>query len=168
MCDPDDEDFEVNSSQLTKRMKHLANVLDYFWKRWRSEYLNELRESHRYVAKKTSIVPHVTKGDIVIVHDESLPRGHWKLGHITEVYSGSDGLPRSALVRVATRDRQHTLLKRPLKLLYPLEINQPEPRQEAEVAPELSVQPSESPVRRPIRASANRARRVWIQELVED
>ena len=170
MCDPDDEDFEVNSSQLTKRMKHLANVLNHFWRRWRSEYLNELRESHRYVAKKTSIVPHVTKGDIVIVHDESLPRGHWKLGRITEVYSGSDGLPRSALVRVATRDRQHTLLKRPLKLLYPLEINQPEPRQEAEVAPELSVQPSESPgpVRRPIRASANRARRVWIQELVED
>ena len=112
MCDPDDEDFKVNSSQLTKRMKHLlANVLNHLVRWWRSEYLNELRESHRYAAKKTSHVPHVTKGDIVIVHNESLPRGHWKLRCNTGVYSGSDGLPCSALVRVATRDHQHTLLK---------------------------------------------------------
>ena len=39
---------------------------------------------------------------------------------------GADGLPRGALVRVASRDRQHTLLKRPVQLLYPLEFSQPE------------------------------------------
>ena len=76
VCDQGDEDFEVNASQLTKRMKHLANVLNHFWRRWRSEYLNELRESHPYVAEKDSAVPHVTEGDVVIVHDESLLRGH--------------------------------------------------------------------------------------------
>ena len=75
MCDPDDEDFEVNASQLTRRMKHLSNVLNHFWSRWRSEYLNELRESHRYVAEKNSRSPHVTKGDVVIVHDDALPCG---------------------------------------------------------------------------------------------
>lgn len=121
MCDPEDEDFEINTSQLTKRTKHLASVLNHFWVRWRSEYLNELRESHRYAAKKTSC-PRVNKGDVVIVHDQALPRGLWKLGRIQEVYIGRDGLPRSASVRTATRSRQHTLLKRPLQRLYPLEI----------------------------------------------
>ena len=45
-CGPGDEDFEVNANQLTRRMKYLANVLNRFWKRWRSEYLNELKEVH--------------------------------------------------------------------------------------------------------------------------
>ncbi len=30
--DLNDEDFEINASQLTKRMKHLANLIDHFWK----------------------------------------------------------------------------------------------------------------------------------------
>lgn len=41
VCDPEDEDFELDATQLTKRLKHLAN---HFWKH---------RESHRYSAKKT-------------------------------------------------------------------------------------------------------------------
>ena len=72
MCDPDDEDFEVNASQL-KRMQNLANVLNHFWKRWRTEYLNEIRECHRYsAAMKTSPHRSVSCGDIVIVHDLEL------------------------------------------------------------------------------------------------
>ena len=33
---------------LSKRMKHLSQVLDHFWKRWRREYLAELRDAHRF------------------------------------------------------------------------------------------------------------------------
>lgn len=178
-CDPDDEDFEVNPSQLTKRVKHLASVLNQFWKRWRSEYLNELRECHRYSAKKNTHRFNVSVGDVVIVHDDALPRGLWKLGRIREVYHGSDGLPRGALVRVASRDRQHTLLKRPLQLLYPLEICEPETPQlpsEAECEPspdQPASDPAEtldapSPARYPTRAAAKKANEkmgVWIQEL---
>lgn len=112
--DPDDEDFEIDASKLTRHMKHLASVLNHFWKRWRSEYLAELRESHRYASKKMVRASGVNKGNIVIVHDDSLPRGYWKLGRIQELFPGRDGLHRSALVRVASRNREHTLLKRPL------------------------------------------------------
>ena len=122
--DPGDKDFEVSTSQLTKRIKHLAGVLNHFWKRWRSEYLNELRERYRYIARNTKST-HIATSD-VIVHDESLPHGLWKLGWVQEVFPGADGLPHSALVRVASRNKQHTFLKRPVQLLYPLEISQPE------------------------------------------
>ena len=43
------------------------------------------------------------------------------------MFAGGDNLPRSALVRVATHDRQHTLLRRLLQQLYPLEIHRAKP-----------------------------------------
>ena len=61
VCDPDDNNFEIDTSQLTKRMRYLASILNHFWRRWRLEYLNELRESHHYQAKKASRTPHVTR-----------------------------------------------------------------------------------------------------------
>ena len=91
-------------------MKHIAGILNHFWKRWRSEYLSELRESHCYVAKKTSRSPRVTEGDVVIVHDDALPSGHWKLGRIQELFVGGNHLPRSALVNVTTRDKLSSTL----------------------------------------------------------
>ena len=123
VCDLGDEDFEVNASQLTKQVKHLATILNHFWRRWRSEYLNKLRESHCYPAKKTPNRPSLSKGDI-IVHDNALPHGLWKLGQIQVILSSRDGLPQAALVRVASRDSQCILLRRSLQLLYPLEIHE--------------------------------------------
>ena len=37
-----DEDFEVSSSAVHRRAKHLNGVLNHFWKRWSKEYLLEL------------------------------------------------------------------------------------------------------------------------------
>ena len=34
-----DEDFEITPIHLNKREKHLNNVLNHFWKRWKHEYL---------------------------------------------------------------------------------------------------------------------------------
>ena len=75
-CDPEDEDFEISASQLTKKLKHLASVLNHFWSRWRFKCLSELRECHQYTAKKIAHVSRVNKGDIFIVHDDALPRGY--------------------------------------------------------------------------------------------
>ena len=72
VCDPGDEDFEVNASQLMKRVKHLASVLNHFWRRWRLEHLSELRESHCYSAKKTPNHPSVSKGDVNLQWIEKL------------------------------------------------------------------------------------------------
>ena len=141
ICESSDKDFEVSASQLTKRMKHLASVLNHFWRQWRSEYLSEIRESHRHGAKNARNT-HIAASEVVIVHDDSLPHGLWKLGRIQEVIPGADGLPRSALVRVASRDRQHTLLKRPVRLLYPLEISQPEHLDSASGGTTIVLNPS--------------------------
>ncbi len=47
------EDYETptDHSELTRRMKHLNQIMDHVWRRWRHEYLLELRASHRYLAR---------------------------------------------------------------------------------------------------------------------
>ena len=66
--------------------------------------------------------PFIATGDVVVVHDENLPRGLWKLGRVEEVIAGRDGSVRGAAVRLVSRNRQQTLIRRPIQLLYPLEI----------------------------------------------
>ena len=61
-------------------------------------------------------------GDIVLVHDENHPRTFWKLGRVENLIEGHDGLVRAAVVRVASESGT-TTLRRPVQLLYPLEMN---------------------------------------------
>ena len=75
LCDQGDQYFDIDATQLTRRMRYLSSILNHFWKRWRSEYLAELRESHRYLLKKSRGDPRISVGDMVIVHEESLPHG---------------------------------------------------------------------------------------------
>ena len=111
--DLEDEEFLLNQTQLTRRMKHLANVLNHFWNRWRSEYLSELREVYSYTARRQSKSKHslVSVGDVVVVHDEHLPRGLWKLGKIVSVMKGRDGYIQGATVRIGNKDGQKVLFE---------------------------------------------------------
>ena len=141
----DDEEFTPDSVQLTRRVKHLNNTLNHFWNRWRTEYLNELREAHKYSMAKTHTdkKPNLSVGDVVIVHSERLPRGLWKLGRIQELLQGRDGHCRGAVVRTMTKDGQPVLLRRPIQLLYPLEVGSLEPATEKTSDPMAVMLPSE-------------------------
>ena len=102
---PDDEDFTTSPSptQLSDRVKRLNSALNHFWTRWRDEYLLDSS---------------VSVGDMVVIHDESLPRGFWKLGRVEEVISGQDGKIRAVRLSSGTGT-----LRRPIQLLYPLEVH---------------------------------------------
>ena len=165
-----DDEFVVDASQLDKRVKHLGNTLNQFWKKWRTEYLTELRESHRRTVQGSSSQPSIATGDVVVIHDESLPRGLWRLGRIQETIAGRDGRTRGAVVKVASRNRQHSLLRRPVQLLYPLEVRSPHAAQVSnEPGPEAMSQedsfptdtlqdpPDREPRRRSQRSAARQA-----------
>lgn len=45
------DDVDYNESPrdiITRRMKHLLNLSQHFWRRWKKEYLIELRDFHRF------------------------------------------------------------------------------------------------------------------------
>ena len=108
----------VSHLDLTRRMKYLTKILSDFWKRWRSEYLIELREAHRHPYLQGGVENPINVGDIVVVHDENLPRGLWKLGRVEELVIGADGNIRAAVVRLSTRGFRSATLKRPVQRLF--------------------------------------------------
>ncbi|CAB3989653.1 Tetratricopeptide repeat 28 [Paramuricea clavata] len=124
---PEDEDFQVDLStnDLNKRVRYLNDIIEHFWRRWRNEYLVELRNAHKS-PKKTVEKSSVEVGDIVLVHDENHPRSFRRIGRIKElVNSTADGKSRArgAVVQAMSKKGKVTTLRRPLQLLYPMEIN---------------------------------------------
>ena len=117
------EDVEFTPEALNRRTDYLNTTLNHFWKRWKTEYLLELRESHRYGKRVDSSGSNLSEDDVVLMHSDSKLRGFWKLAKIYRLIKGHDGLVRGAIVRVPTKDGKTTLLRRPLKCLYPLECN---------------------------------------------
>ena len=69
----------------------------------------ELRESRRQTNPGGSSQPAIEVGDVVVVHDEGLPRG---LGKVQEI--------RGATVKVSSNTRQHYVA---VQLVYPLEVH---------------------------------------------
>lgn len=87
-----DPDFELSSMELSKRMNHLSNVTNYFWRRWRDEYLVELRNSHRHSAENAATKP-VVVSNMAVVHDEDLPMGLWKLVRVESLLPTPVSIP---------------------------------------------------------------------------
>ena len=74
----------------------------------------------------------------MLIYDET-PRQFWKLGIITKLYEGKDGIVRSADVKT----KVNTLM-RPLVRLYPLEleidsVNEPNPFQASRPKREAAI-----------------------------
>ena len=158
--DPEEE-YGLSREHLARRLVHLNKLLSDFWTRWQTEYLMELRDSHRYVGK-TSDKSSVSVGDVVLVYDTT-PRGFWKLAKVTNLVSGQDGKVRGAVLKVASPGKKALTLERPLQRLYPLEL--PSAPEQVEVEqPERIIEAEESEhevetaSRPPVRSAAKRAR----------
>ena len=105
--------------------KGLQLTLDKFWKRWKLEYLLNLRERYQYKTQRRADQRKIQTGDIVIVHDDQAVRGFWRLGKIRELITGLDGQIRGAVVDTVLRGCSSVLI-RPVQKLFPLEVNQNE------------------------------------------
>ena len=105
-----DEDLSASENTLHQRAKHLNNVINHFWHCWVKEYLLELRNAHRYPNTQQQSQPATRVGNMVLIHDSDLPRGFWRTARITQLIEGKDGCSRGAILKVAERGEQATLL----------------------------------------------------------
>ena len=109
---------EVNDAE--QRLKYVNQLLMHFWRRWRNEYLVELRE--HFKREHPRKLDNINVNDVVLVADEKLPRIKWRVGRITKLFVGKDGSIRGAEVFTITDSKQTSMLRRPINKLIPLEM----------------------------------------------
>ncbi|XP_070527735.1 uncharacterized protein [Cardiocondyla obscurior] len=95
--------------------QHISKVRQDFWKRWNIEYLNELQKRTKWIKDG----PKVEVDAIVLIKDKNISCTQWLLGRIASIHPGEDGTVRAATVKTA-----HEELKRAVKYLCPLPIEQ--------------------------------------------
>ena len=120
---PNENQYEIVSTNesLTKRAKHHRKLLNEFAKQWRREYLLSILESARAGSNEVKDV--ITVGQIVILKNEATKRMIWRLAKVEELIRSSDGVVRSAKIRVLNNEtRNSVILRRPIQHLIPLEI----------------------------------------------
>lgn len=91
-----------------KRWKHIQYLANLFWVRWRKEYLSTLQSRAKWAEPKRNL----KEGDVVLIMDNSVPRGQWPMGRICKVKTSTDGLVRSADIKT-----QNGVLCRPITKL---------------------------------------------------
>ena len=113
------EEPEANESSCSERFRYLTVKLAHFWKRWRNEYLVNLREFHRPKVDRKD--RQIQIGDVVTVFEEGKKRGEWKIAVVESLIKGTDNVVRGANVRVIVKGRPMRI-SRPVQKLYPLEV----------------------------------------------
>lgn len=108
------ETVDTTKFNPRKRWRRIQELVRHFWHRWMREWLPGLN-----VRKKWNrTCKDISEGDIVLVIDPNLPRGHWQLGRILEIYTRKDGHVRVARVKVGQKS-----MTRPITKLCPLEFS---------------------------------------------
>ena len=93
-----DADFNEGDEEIRKRALHLSKLLSQCWKRWKSEYLVNLREQHMHHRRRERS-PSISEGDIVTIEGENYKnRLYCKLGRVLSLIVGRDDHVRSARV----------------------------------------------------------------------
>ena len=87
--------FSSEGLCMKRRWRHSQQIADHFWRRWTREYLPTLIRRQKWTKETRGI----RTGDVVLVAENTAPRGHWPLARVTKVFPGSDGRVRSVELR---------------------------------------------------------------------
>ena len=111
----------VNTGDLTNRVKYIRLLLSHFSKRFYNEYIVALRERMMY-GKTKRCSDELAIGDAVLIKDNTTTlRSKWKHGRVKSVVKGRDNIGRGAILTSSTHGKLIDIF-RPLQKLIPLEV----------------------------------------------
>ncbi|XP_051167644.1 uncharacterized protein LOC127285590 [Leptopilina boulardi] len=109
------KDLRNVSANRLNCWEHAQQLRHHFWDRWSKEYLNELISRSKW--KAASNQDDIKIGTLVVLKEDNLPPLSWRLGRISAIFPGQDGIIRTVNVQGSTG-----VYKRSLKSVYPLPI----------------------------------------------
>lgn len=83
------------------KYRHLKFMFQQLWRKWSRDYLNTLQQRCKWQVG----CENVQIGELVVLREDDVPPLCWKLGRISAVHPGNDGLVR--VVTVKTKDSEY-------------------------------------------------------------
>ncbi|GFV96162.1 uncharacterized protein TNCV_1871221 [Trichonephila clavipes] len=108
-------DATTAKESYKKRKTYRTLLLKQLWRRWKEQYLLQLKTANHF--KIPSVHKNLKLNDVVLVEGNVKSKLLWELEIIKEIFIGRDDNVRSCLVKTFKG-----LFKKPIQLLYPLEI----------------------------------------------
>ncbi|XP_063372656.1 uncharacterized protein LOC134660793 [Cydia amplana] len=103
--------LENRQEMSLQRYARIEKIRQHFWNRWQREYISELQERTKWRTNTAKL----NLGDLVLLHEDHVPPLCWRLGRVTRLFPGADGV-----ARVADVTTTKGCVRRPLVRLCPL------------------------------------------------
>ncbi|XP_077972010.1 uncharacterized protein LOC144427151 isoform X1 [Styela clava] len=100
--------FTKRDCYVRQRWRQVQYLADEFWRRWIKEYLPTITQRSKWMKGRDNF----KVDDMVLLVDESIPRGRWTVGRVINTFPDKHGLVRSVLVRTGTN-----VVRRPITKL---------------------------------------------------
>ena len=100
--------FDKKDCYTRRRWRQIQYLADQFWIRWTKEYLPTLQTRQKWTSKERNM----EVGDIVLLVDNTIPRGKWQTGRVMETTPDKLGAVRQVTVKTS-----RGLLRRPIAKL---------------------------------------------------
>ena len=100
---------------MKKRCQYIKRFKKALRKRWKHEYIVDLREKQNLKHKDKTFKINVD--DAVMIKGEEKNREYWKRGIVNQLHIGKGNIIWVAQLRIGKK-----LIDRPIQLLYPLEL----------------------------------------------
>lgn len=99
--------------------QHIQQLKQHFWERWSKEFVSELQQRVKWKRTQSQL----QENSLVLIKEDNQPPMQWKLGRVTQIHPGRDGIPRVASIRTAGG-----MVKRAFSKICPLPVNDFEPK----------------------------------------
>ena len=90
--------FKKEDAYIRRRWRQTQYLADQFWRRWMREYLPALQLRQKWTQREQNL----QVGDLVLVADERVSRGHWPLGRVSQTYPDHEGNVRQVEVKTGS------------------------------------------------------------------
>jgi len=102
-----DPDLTIEKQNRLSRWQHVQQIYQHFWRRWSNEFLSRLQQRPKWLKHRTDL----KVGDMVLIKQDNLPPLKWKLGRVTIIHPGADGITRVVTVKTADGDLIRPVVK---------------------------------------------------------
>ena len=97
----------TETKNLNRRFEFVQGLVTHVWNRFAKEYVPTLTKRQKWTQPGRQL----KIDDVVLLSEMNIPRGQWKLGRITEIFPGDDGIVRNVKVKTSSGEYKRAVQK---------------------------------------------------------